>query len=70
MLIEQGENLKYISSQLGHASISITVDRYGHLFPDERRAAAGRFEERLASSKHPADHAATVETTRNRDTAK
>jgi integrase len=47
-----GENIKYISSQLGHGSVQITVDRYGHLFPDERRAAAGRFEARLASSKN------------------
>src|SRR2546426_5440669 len=28
-LIAQGENIKYISSQLGHASVQITVDRYG-----------------------------------------
>jgi integrase len=55
VLIAQGENIKYISSQLGHASVQITVDRYGHLFPDERRAAAGRFERRLASSKNPAE---------------
>jgi len=54
-LIAQGENIKYISSQLGHASVAITVDRYGHLFPDERRAAAGRLEQRLASSKNPAE---------------
>jgi integrase len=53
MLIEQGENPKYISTQLGHASIAITMDRYGHLFPDERRAAAGRFEARLRAF-HPA----------------
>jgi integrase len=66
MLIEQGENLKYISSQLGHASIGITVDVYGHLLPDERRAAAGRFEQRLASSKNPAEGAETPESTTNR----
>jgi hypothetical protein len=48
-LIALGENIKYISSQLGHASVQITVDRCGHLFPDERRAAAGRFEQRLSS---------------------
>jgi hypothetical protein len=59
VLIANGENIKYISSQLGHASVQITVDRYGHLFPDARRAAAGRFEERLASSKNPADQSET-----------
>jgi integrase len=45
-LISQGEDLKYVSQQLGHASISITVDRYGHVLKGERRAAR-RLEERL-----------------------
>jgi integrase len=53
-LIAQGENIKYISSQLGHASVQITVDRYGHLFPDARRVAAGRFEARLGLGVHSA----------------
>ena len=59
MLIAQGENIKYISSQLGHASVQITLDRYGHLFPDKKRGAAMRFEAQLAaarpSSNHPAE---------------
>jgi integrase len=50
MLIAQGENIKYISSQLGHASVQITIDRYGHLFPDEKRTAAARLEAQLASA--------------------
>lgn len=29
--IEQGQNIKYIQNQLGHASIQTTLDRYGHL---------------------------------------
>jgi integrase len=69
MLIAQGENLKYISSQLGHASVQITLDRYGHLFPDEKRTAASRLEAQLAaavpSSIHPAERAGTPETSRN-----
>src|SRR6266705_3184950 len=32
LLIAQGENLKYVSRQLGHASIHLTADIYGHLF--------------------------------------
>jgi integrase len=51
MLIAQGENIKYISSQLGHASVQITLDRYGHLFPDEKRGAAMRFEAQLAAAR-------------------
>lgn len=34
--IHAGQNIKYISSQLGHASVKITLDTYGHLFNDEK----------------------------------
>ncbi|MFA5866342.1 MAG: site-specific integrase [Actinomycetota bacterium] len=33
MLIHQGENLKFVQSQLGHSSMRVTFDRYGHLLP-------------------------------------
>jgi len=32
--IQAGQNIKYISTQLGHSSINITMDRYGHLSND------------------------------------
>jgi integrase len=32
LLIAQGEHPKVISEQLGHASVTITMDRYSHLF--------------------------------------
>jgi integrase len=66
LLIAQGENIKYISEQMGHGSIQITVDRYGHLFPNEKREAPARLEAQLAagkdgqsSSNHPAERAGT-----------
>jgi integrase len=34
LLIAAGVNLKTISTWMGHASVSITLDRYGHLMPD------------------------------------
>jgi integrase len=34
MRIHAGQNPKYISKQLGHSSIKITFDTYGHLFDD------------------------------------
>jgi integrase len=37
LLINQGANVKYISKQMGHASVQITLDRYGHLLPDTGR---------------------------------
>lgn len=33
MLIEPGESAKCVSDQLGHSSIQVTFDTYGHLFP-------------------------------------
>ena len=39
-LIEAGVPLAVISRRLGHHSITITVDTYGHLSPDIQRAAA------------------------------
>lgn len=33
LLIAAGEHPKYVQSQLGHASITTTLDRYGHLLP-------------------------------------
>ena len=33
LLIAQGAHPKVIQERLGHASIAITMDRYGHLLP-------------------------------------
>ena len=44
LLINQGENLKYVQHQLGHASITTTVDRYGHLMPDAHIGASKRLD--------------------------
>ena len=46
LLINNGENIKYIAEQMGHASVQITLDRYGHLFPNVRREAVLRLEKR------------------------
>jgi integrase len=42
LLMDQGENIKYIQNQLGHASIKVTMDTYGHLMKDVNREAANR----------------------------
>ncbi len=41
-LIEAGEDPKVIQERLGHASIRVTYDTYGHLFPGRDEAAAER----------------------------
>jgi integrase len=35
LLIAQGAHPKAIQAQLGHSSIQVTLDLYGHLFPDD-----------------------------------
>jgi integrase len=40
LLIAQGEYPKYIQSQLGHSSINVTMDIYGHLMDTVNRRAA------------------------------
>lgn len=46
-LIEQGENLRYISEQLGHHSPAFTLKVYGGLLPGTRRDAAAKLEQQL-----------------------
>jgi len=38
LLLQQGESVVYVKEQLGHGSIQITVDTYGHLIPGANRA--------------------------------
>ena len=41
LMIAAGVNAKALSTFPGHASVTITLDRYGHLFPGSRHEAAG-----------------------------
>ena len=40
LLISQGPHPKAVQAHLGHSSISVTMDRYGHLFPSDMEALA------------------------------
>jgi len=44
LAIQRGVPLLVVSRQLGHASIAITADIYGHLAPDATREAAAAWE--------------------------
>jgi len=37
-----GANIKYLSQQMGHASVQITLDRYSHLLQDSHPAQAAK----------------------------
>jgi len=45
LLIANGENIKFVQYQLGHASATTTLDRYGHIFPGTQKEAADRLDE-------------------------
>ena len=45
LLIAQGESLAYVRDQLGHASIQLTVDTYGHLVPGANRQAVDQLDD-------------------------
>jgi len=57
LLIGQGESLAYIRDQMGHSSIKVTVDTYGHLVPGGNRQAVDKLDERVAARQ---DTAATA----------
>ncbi|MCI0621586.1 MAG: site-specific integrase [Acidobacteria bacterium] len=42
LLIQNGESLAYVKDQMGHSSIKVTVDIYGHLVPGANRQAVNR----------------------------
>lgn len=42
LLIAQGEHPKYIQTQMGHSSINVTMDTYGHMMETVNQDAASR----------------------------
>jgi integrase len=50
LLIAQGESLAYVRDQMGHHSIKVTVDTYGHLVPGGNKAAVDRLDEPTAAT--------------------
>lgn len=62
LLIELGAHPKAIQERLGHTSITVTMDVYGHLFPALNEALTERLDEvfRAARKSHIPDRSATV----------
>ena len=49
-MIAAGINTKALSTYMGHASITITLDRYGHLLPGNEHQAAALLDTWLEAS--------------------
>ena len=45
MKLEQEENIYYVQRQMGHSSIQVTIDIYGHLLENRKPKAAARTDE-------------------------
>jgi integrase len=51
MHLQQRAQIKWIQLQMGHHSINVTLDIYGHLMPDDERSAANRLGALLVPAK-------------------
>jgi integrase len=45
LMIASGANVKTVQSQLGHKSATMTLDQYGHLFPDDLDDVADKMDD-------------------------
>jgi integrase len=51
LMIAAGVNAKTLSTYMGHSSISITLDRYGHLMPGNEQQAAAMLDSYLTGAE-------------------
>lgn len=58
LMIAAGVNAKALQSFMGHANISITLDRYGHLMPGSEAEAASLLDAYLSAQRERAEEAA------------
>jgi integrase len=63
LLIAAGINSKAISTYMGHASITITLDRYGHLMPGNETEAADLLDAYIARERRARATESRVATT-------
>ncbi len=59
LAVASGALPKAIQARMGHASITITLDRYGHLVPELDEAIAEEFDRQLVDARRR--RASTVE---------
>ncbi len=65
MLIAAGAPLNYVKEQMGHSSIQVTVDTYGHLIP----GVGERYVNRLDSKTTPQKSATPAQPAKESDEA-
>jgi integrase len=50
-LIANGETAAYVRDQMGHSTIHVTFDTYGHLFPGRGKEASDRYEKSMETAR-------------------
>jgi integrase len=50
VLIAQGESAKSVQDQMGHSSIQVTFDTYGHLFPQAKQESVRKLDTTLTAA--------------------
>ena len=60
LAIAEGAHPKAIQTRMGHSSINVTLDRYGHLFPELDEAIAIGFGDRLVEARQARRERAVV----------
>jgi integrase len=63
LMIAAGVNAKALQTFMGHANISITLDRYGHLMPGSEEEAAGMLDAYLTAQRAREEERARAATT-------
>lgn len=58
LLLQNGESVTYVKEQMGHSSINVTVDIYGHLVPGGNRAAVDKLDMEIPEPKQGTEAAA------------
>lgn len=51
LLLQQGESPVYVKEQMGHSSIQVTVDLFGHLIPGGNKQAVDRLDQAMDKSR-------------------
>ena len=66
LAIAEGAHPKAIQARMGHSSINVTLDRYGHLFPELDEAIATSFGQRFAEARRSRTQGGIVHTSFDR----
>lgn len=60
LLLQQGESPVYVKEQMGHSSIQVTVDLYGHLIPGGNKQAVDRLDGKIFQTAEQGKYRAAV----------